>query len=278
MYFDHVPASYCCLFFFYFFFIFLKYIKVQQNFRGLKRFKGFSCIPCWPAQYKNTNINELHNLSYINSFLLLLWICLLYTWTQTSCVFPSMYLGKFLYLKLTEYLEDFHPWLSVYSRPSLSSHTHTQRWSVCLLLLQGYMCVSAALVNLLEEQVFNRNQYMSTNTVDICVVLLSFSQYWDMSLLSNGQCFVEMGLIDVSPVSMVTGLCSALAVLPVGGLVSLVFRVSKVRIPRLLPEIVPRFLLTTQLNDRSAACIHSDYLYLLCMIYCAYMLQLFDLF
>ncbi|KTG46295.1 hypothetical protein cypCar_00011285, partial [Cyprinus carpio] len=45
--------------------------------------------------------------------------------------------------------------------------------------------------------------------------------------LTFKQCFVEMGLIDVSPVSMVTGLCSALAVLPVGGLVSLVFRVSK---------------------------------------------------
>ncbi|XP_042607838.1 polycystic kidney disease 1 like 1 [Cyprinus carpio] len=104
----------------------------------------------------------------------------------------SLTFKQFLYLKLTEYLEDLHPWLSVYSRPSFSSHTHTQRWSVCLLLLQGYMCVSAVLVNLLEEQ-----------------------------------CFVEMGLIDVSPVSMVTGLCSALAVLPVGGLVSLVFRVSK---------------------------------------------------
>ncbi|XP_056110015.1 polycystic kidney disease 1 like 1 [Rhinichthys klamathensis goyatoka] len=99
---------------------------------------------------------------------------------------------QFLYLKLTEYLEDFHPWLSVYSRPSFSSHTHTQRWSVCLLLLQGYMCVSAVLINLLEEQ-----------------------------------CFLELGLIDVSPVSMVTGLWSVLAVMPVGGLVSLVFRVGK---------------------------------------------------
>ncbi|XP_067290401.1 polycystin-1-like protein 1 [Pseudorasbora parva] len=99
---------------------------------------------------------------------------------------------QFLYLKLTKYLEDFHPWLSVFSRPSFSSHTHTQRWSVCLLLLQGYMCVSAVLINLLEEQ-----------------------------------CFLEMGLIDVSPVSMVTGLFSVLAVMPVGGLVSLVFRVSK---------------------------------------------------
>lgn len=86
-----------------------------------------------------------------------------------------------------------------------------------------------------------------------------------MSLLMNGQCLVEMGLIDVSPVSMVTGLCSALAVLPVGGLVSLVFRVSKVRIPR-LPQIVPQFLLATQLNVRSAACIHSDTLYLIYLI------------
>lgn len=63
-------------------------------------------------------------------------------------------------------------------------------------------------------------------------------------LYTNGQCFLEMGLIDVSPVSMVTGLCGALAVMPVGGLVSLLFRVSKVRIPR-LPEIVPQFLLAT---------------------------------
>ncbi|XP_051538185.1 polycystic kidney disease 1 like 1 [Myxocyprinus asiaticus] len=99
---------------------------------------------------------------------------------------------QFLYLKLTEYLEDFHPWLSVYSRPSYSTYTHAQRSSVCMLLLQGYMFVSAVLVYLWEEQHF-----------------------------------LEMGLIDVSPVSMVTGLCSSLAVMPVGCLVSLVFRVSK---------------------------------------------------
>jgi len=74
---------------------------------------------------------------------------------------------------------------------------------------------------------------------------------------------------------MVTGLCSALAVMPVGGLVSLVFRVGKVRIPR-LPEIVPQFLLATQLNFESTGCINSDNL---CMInifsYCFYTLQIF---
>ncbi|XP_073796725.1 polycystin-1-like protein 1 isoform X2 [Danio rerio] len=101
---------------------------------------------------------------------------------------------QLLYLKLTEYLEDFHPWFSVYSRPSSSSHTHTQRLSVCLLLLQGYMCVNTLLINLLEEQ-----------------------------------CFAETGLIDVPAVSMLTGVCSALAVMPAGGLVSLVFRVSKTK-------------------------------------------------
>ncbi|XP_056306085.1 polycystic kidney disease 1 like 1 [Danio aesculapii] len=101
---------------------------------------------------------------------------------------------QLLYMKLTEYLEDFHPWFSVYSRPSSSSHTHTQRLSVCLLLLQGYMCVNTLLINLLEKQGF-----------------------------------AETGLIDVPAVCMLTGMCSALAVMPAGGLVSLVFRVSKTK-------------------------------------------------
>lgn len=68
-----------------------------------------------------------------------------------SCV---LFLEKFLHLKLTEYLGDFHPWLSAYSCPSYSSHTHVQRLSVCMLHLQGYMCVGTMLINLLEEQVF----------------------------------------------------------------------------------------------------------------------------
>lgn len=186
--------------------------------------------------------------------------------------FSSMYLRKFLYLKLTEYLEDFHPWLSVYSCPSFSSHTHSQRWSVCLLLLQGYMCVSAVLINLLEEQVFNTEintcQQIPCQHVWFCSFHFHFPNIETclFFLYTNGQCFLEMGFIDVSPVSMVTGLCSALAVMPVGGLVSLVFRVSKVRIPR-LPEIVPQFLLATQLNFESTGCINSDNYYLLCMIY-----------
>ncbi|KAL7835535.1 hypothetical protein SRHO_G00278820 [Serrasalmus rhombeus] len=98
---------------------------------------------------------------------------------------------EMLYLKLTECLEDFHPWLSVYSRPSYSTHTHTQRFSVCFLLLQAYMCANTVLIYLQGEQ------YSS-----------------------------ELGLIGVSPVSVVTGLC-ALTLLPVGSLVSYLFRISK---------------------------------------------------
>ncbi|KAI7792791.1 putative polycystic kidney disease protein 1-like 1 [Triplophysa rosa] len=113
----------------------------------------------------------------------------------------SLTFKQFLHLKLTEYLGDFHPWLSAYSCPSYSSYTHVQRLSVCTLLLQGYMCVGTMLINLLEEQHF-----------------------------------LEMGLIDVSPVSMVTGLCSVLAVMPVGSLVSLVFRVRKTNISKNLSE------------------------------------------
>ncbi|KAL7840831.1 hypothetical protein AOLI_G00261540 [Acnodon oligacanthus] len=98
---------------------------------------------------------------------------------------------EMLYLKLTECLEDFHPWLSVYSRPSYSTHTHAQRFSVCFLLLQAYMCANTVLIYLQGEQHSS-----------------------------------ELGLIGVSPVSVVTGLC-ALTLLPVGSLVSYLFRISK---------------------------------------------------
>ncbi|XP_036410976.1 polycystic kidney disease 1 like 1 [Megalops cyprinoides] len=99
---------------------------------------------------------------------------------------------KLLYSKLTEYLEDFHLWASVYSRPSHSGFTHVQRLSVCLLLLEGYMCANTVVLSRQDDQ------YTA-----------------------------ELGLIDVSAVSLATGILSTLAVLPVGGLVSLLFRLSK---------------------------------------------------
>nr|XP_046146915.1 polycystic kidney disease 1 like 1 [Oncorhynchus gorbuscha] len=104
---------------------------------------------------------------------------------------------KLLYLKLSEYLSDFHLWLSVYCGPSPSVFTHTQRLSVCLLLLLGYMCVNTLLISGLDDQ------YTS-----------------------------ELGIIDVSTVSLTTGLLSALAVLPVASALSFLFRQREVRVKR----------------------------------------------
>ncbi|XP_067861567.1 polycystin-1-like protein 1 isoform X2 [Heptranchias perlo] len=107
---------------------------------------------------------------------------------------------KLLYSKLTEYLEDFHVWGSVYSRPSYSSFTHTQRLTVCLCLLLGYMCLNTVLTNLKDEE------YTA-----------------------------ELGLIDVSTASLITGLITNVVVLPVVLLVSLLFRFSKVKLLRETP-------------------------------------------
>ncbi|XP_075413425.1 polycystin-1-like protein 1 [Tenrec ecaudatus] len=51
---------------------------------------------------------------------------------------------KLLYAKFTEYLEDFHIWISVYSRPSYSCHLHTQRLTISFSLLCMYSCLTAA--------------------------------------------------------------------------------------------------------------------------------------
>ncbi|XP_041923306.1 polycystic kidney disease 1 like 1 [Alosa sapidissima] len=96
-------------------------------------------------------------------------------------------LGQLLYMKLTEYLEDVHPWFSVFSCPPRGAFTRVQRLTVCLLLHLGCMCASAALV--------------------------------------DGQ--HEPGVMDVS---MVTGLLSALSVLPAGFLISLLFRLGQVSV------------------------------------------------
>uniref|UniRef100_K7E278 Polycystin-1-like protein 1 n=1 Tax=Monodelphis domestica TaxID=13616 RepID=K7E278_MONDO len=60
---------------------------------------------------------------------------------------------KLLYSKFTEYLEDFHMWISVYSCPSYSCFTHTERLTVCLFLVLGYMSLNAALIAMQQEEV-----------------------------------------------------------------------------------------------------------------------------
>ncbi|XP_007942335.1 polycystic kidney disease protein 1-like 1 [Orycteropus afer afer] len=59
---------------------------------------------------------------------------------------------KLLYTKFTEYLEDVHIWISVYSRPSYSCYLHTQRLTVSFSLLCMYSCLTAALTATQQEK------------------------------------------------------------------------------------------------------------------------------
>ncbi|XP_012861456.1 polycystic kidney disease protein 1-like 1 [Echinops telfairi] len=58
---------------------------------------------------------------------------------------------KLLYAKFTEFLEDFHIWISVYSRPSYSCYLHTQRLTISFSLLCMYSCLTAALTAAQEQ-------------------------------------------------------------------------------------------------------------------------------
>ncbi|XP_063778763.1 polycystin-1-like protein 1 isoform X2 [Pseudophryne corroboree] len=99
---------------------------------------------------------------------------------------------KLFYCKFTEYLEDFHFWGSVFSRPSYSWFTHTQRITACFVLLVGYMCFNIVLIHQKDDQYT-----------------------------------VEIGLIDISTISTISGLQVTLAVYPIVVLLSLLFRFSE---------------------------------------------------
>uniref|UniRef100_A0A3Q2XGK1 Polycystin 1 like 1, transient receptor potential channel interacting n=1 Tax=Haplochromis burtoni TaxID=8153 RepID=A0A3Q2XGK1_HAPBU len=102
--------------------------------------------------------------------------------------------AQMLRLKLNDYLADFHTWVSVYSCPSPSSFTHTQRLSVCLLLLLGYACVGAVIVAQTDDQPL-----------------------------------FALGFVDVSAGAVTNGLVSVVAVLPVATAVSFLFRLRAVQ-------------------------------------------------
>ncbi|CAK7296196.1 Polycystic kidney disease protein 1-like 1 [Vulpes lagopus] len=59
---------------------------------------------------------------------------------------------KLLYCKFTEYLEDFHVWVSVYSRPSPSGFPPTARLTVAFALLCAYACLTALVTAAGQEQ------------------------------------------------------------------------------------------------------------------------------
>ncbi|XP_070784659.1 polycystin-1-like protein 1 [Enoplosus armatus] len=103
--------------------------------------------------------------------------------------------AKMLFLKLSDYLADHHIWMSVHSCPCPNSFTHTQRLSVSLLLLLGYACVNTVIISQMDDQ-------------------LPF----------------ELGVVDVSAVSVATGVLSVVAVLPAAAIISFLFRLREVKL------------------------------------------------
>nr|Q8R526.2 RecName: Full=Polycystin-1-like protein 1; Short=Polycystin-1L1; AltName: Full=PC1-like 1 protein; AltName: Full=Polycystic kidney disease protein 1-like 1; AltName: Full=Protein rikishi [Mus musculus] len=67
------------------------------------------------------------------------------------CLSHGLGFWKLFYSKFTEYLEDFHIWLSLYSQPPSRSYLHTQRLAVSFCLLCVYSCLTA-LVTVRDHQ------------------------------------------------------------------------------------------------------------------------------
>ncbi|KAM4544133.1 polycystin-1-like protein 1 [Fundulus diaphanus] len=103
----------------------------------------------------------------------------------------GIHFAKMLLLRFSDFSADFHTWLCVHSCPSPSSFTHTQRLSVCMLLVLGYACANAVIISRTDDQVP-----------------------------------FEVGVVDVSVVSVTTGLLSVMVALPVATLTSLLFRLT----------------------------------------------------
>ncbi|KAM8967024.1 polycystin-1-like protein 1 [Pelodytes ibericus] len=102
---------------------------------------------------------------------------------------------KLFFCKFTEYLEDFHFWGSTISRPSYSWFTHTQRITICFVLLFGYMCFNSIVIHYMEEQYT-----------------------------------VEHAFVDISTISLVSGFQATLAVYPIAVLLSLLFRFTEKKV------------------------------------------------
>uniref|UniRef100_A0A5F4W3F6 Polycystin-1-like protein 1 n=1 Tax=Callithrix jacchus TaxID=9483 RepID=A0A5F4W3F6_CALJA len=71
---------------------------------------------------------------------------------ELTCLRGGLGFRKLFHCKFTEYLEDFHVWLSVYSRPSSSRYLHTPRLTVSFSLLCIYACLAALVTAGGQEQ------------------------------------------------------------------------------------------------------------------------------
>ncbi|XP_018424146.1 PREDICTED: polycystic kidney disease protein 1-like 1 [Nanorana parkeri] len=114
---------------------------------------------------------------------------------ELTCAGHGLGFRRLFYCKFTQYLEDFHCWGSVFSRPSYSWFSHTQRITTCFVLCLGYMC-------------FN-------------IILL----HWKVD--QNFKYTAENGLIDISTTSLISGFQSTMVVYPIALLLSLLYRYSK---------------------------------------------------
>ncbi|XP_028289903.1 polycystic kidney disease 1 like 1 [Gouania willdenowi] len=94
---------------------------------------------------------------------------------------------EMLSVKLVDYMADVHLWMSVCCCHSNDPFTHSQRLSVCLLLFLGYACVHTVLISQMDDQ-------------------------------------LKVDVIDVSSVSVTTGLLGVAYALPVATVMSLLFR------------------------------------------------------
>ncbi|KAK1885270.1 Polycystic kidney disease 1 like 1 [Dissostichus eleginoides] len=101
---------------------------------------------------------------------------------------------KTLSLKLSDYLADYHIWISLYSCPCPNVFTHTQRLCVSLLLLLGYACVSTLIISQMDDR------------------LLPF----------------QFGCVEATAVSVRTGVLSVCVVLPAAAVISFLFRQKEV--------------------------------------------------
>ncbi|XP_052055676.1 polycystic kidney disease protein 1-like 1 [Apodemus sylvaticus] len=68
------------------------------------------------------------------------------------CLNHGLSFWKLFCAKFTEYLEDFHIWLSLYSHPPSSGYPHTQRLAVSFCLLCVYSCLTALVTAGGQEQ------------------------------------------------------------------------------------------------------------------------------
>ncbi|KAK3791119.1 hypothetical protein RRG08_010520 [Elysia crispata] len=100
------------------------------------------------------------------------------------------------WLKGSQYLSDFHTWMSVLTRPPHSRFTRVQRLTVCLTLLSAYMCLSALWFKQVPQTIHS-----------------------------------EFGLLDLSWHNIIVGCVCCLIIVPLNLLLGFLFRRSRVHYP-----------------------------------------------